>query len=544
MSLISSDDPSIKTLGNGKPNSIGVGLTFYNIMKRAALLLPFLFTFVSLLQLSYVASNVVSLDQILRPLIFSWILLGLLIWPAHRLTGSWEWTVLLLTVIILGFFSSSSLFSTTLGFVIIGSVLWLAFARLRRIKIKPQSFIVILGITALLLFGYATLSILTMLNRIPWAGYQQAVSDARNSTLNSLISPANKPDIYYIVLDGYARADILQEMFDFDNSKFIGYLQNKGFIIPSSNHSNYPATPLSISSTLNMEYIQTLVPALDKNYQRWLMAPFIDHSRVRALLEALGYQTVSISTNWTITDNPTTDHYFHPRPMMLTDFEGFVLDETPLHLLEPILGTFASLPNADSHREIIRYNFDTLATLPNLPGPKFVFAHIISPHPPFVFDKNGNPIAQHLGFTFQDANEFPGSLDEYPIRYVDQVQFVNDQVKKMVEAILTQSSTPPIIILQADHGSGMFTDLNSPENTCIHERFSPFAAYYMPGRDKNVIPSDMSNVNIFRIVFNQYFHANLPLLDSKQYFYKDTQTYYDFEDVSGRVDQQCIMPGK
>ena len=230
--------------------------------------------------------------------------------------------------------------------------------------------------------------------------------------------------------------------------------------------------------------------------------------------------------------------------MMLTDFEGFVLDETPLQLLEPILGTFAYLPTADSHREIIRYNFDTLATLPNLPGPTFVFAHIISPHPPFVFDKNGNPIAQQFGFTFQDANEFPGSSAEYPIHYMDQVQFVNDRVRKIVDTILAQSTTPPIIILQADHGSGMLTDLNSLDNTCIHERFSPFAAYYLPGIDRNVIPSDMSNVNIFRIIFNQYFHANLPLLESKQYFYKDTQTYYDFEDVTGRVNDQCIMPGK
>ena len=513
-------------------------------MKRTALLIPFLFTLVSLLQLSYVASIVVSPDQIIRPLIFLWVLLGVFIWPAYKLTGNWDWTVLLLTVIVLGLFTSSSLFSTTLGFVITGSVLWFAFARLRRIKIKFQNFIVLLGITGLLIFGYVTIIFLKMISRIPWAGYQQSVSEARNYSVGELTSPVNKPDIYYIVLDGYARADILHEMFDFNNSDFINYLQNKGFIIPSSNHSNYPATPLSISSTLNMEYIQTLVPSLDKNYQRWLMSPFIDHSRVRSLLESQGYQTISISTNWTITDNPTTDRYFHPRPVMLSDFEGFVLDETPLQLLEPILGTVASLPNADSHREIIRYNFDTLTDLPNLPGPKFVFAHIISPHPPFVSDKNGNPIGQQYNFTFQDANEFPGSLEEYPTRYVDQVQFVNDHVRKIVDAIIAHSQTPPIIILQADHGSGMLTDLASPANTCIRERFSPFAAYFLPGIDKDVIPSDISNVNIFRIIFNQYFHTNLPLLKNKQYFYADTQTYYDFEDVSGQVNDQCIMPGK
>jgi hypothetical protein len=227
---------------------------------------------------------------------------------------------------------------------------------------------------------------------------------------------------------------------------------------------------------------------------------------------------------------------------MLTDFEGFVLDETPLQLFEPILGTFSSLPTAGSHREIIRYNFETLATLPKITGPKFVFAHIISPHPPFVFDNNGNPLAASYAFTFQDANEFPGSTQEYPSRYVDQVQFVNAQVKKVVDTILAQSATPPIIIIQADHGSGMLTDLTSLKNTCIRERFSPFAAYYLPNAPQNVIPSEMSNVNIFRIVLNEYFHVNLPLLENRQYFYKDTHTYYDFEDVSEQVNIPCAKP--
>src|SRR5215211_1693890 len=254
-----------------------------------------------------------------------------------------------------------------------------------------------------------------------------------------------------------------------------------------------------------MDYVQTLVPSLDKSPHRWLMVPFIDHSRVRALLESQGYNTISINTNWTITDNPTTDLYFHPFPLTLTDFEGFVLDLTPLELFKPILRNVASMPTAHSHRAVIRYNFQILTEVSKIPGPKFVFAHIISPHPPFVFDRGGKAIGMKYPFTFQDANEFPGSLKEYSERYVEQVQFVNNNLKKIVEVILAQSTTPPIIILQADHGSGMLTDLNSAENTCIRERFSPFAAYHLPGLMDDVIPSDISTVNLFRIIFVEYF---------------------------------------
>jgi hypothetical protein len=336
----------------------------------------------------------------------------------------------------------------------------------------------------------------------------------------------------------------LEELFEFDNSEFVSYLEKRGFVVPSSSHSNYPATPLSIASTLNMDYIQSLAPALGQTPQRWLMAPFIDHSRIRSVLEAQNYKTISISTNWTITDNVTTDRYLHPLPIMLTDFEGFVMDMTPLGSLGPLVSRFASLSDPESHRKVIQYNFITLAGLSETPGPKFIFAHIISPHPPFVFDRNGNPLGSDHSFTFQDANEFPGSLEEYRHRYTEQVRFVNQQLRETIDAILSQSATPPIIILQADHGSGLLTDLNSLENTCIRERFSPFAAYYLPGLERGVIPSDISTVNLFRIILNEYFGAQLALLENREYFYKDTQAYYDFEDVTSQLDESCILPHK
>ena len=88
------------------------------------------------------------------------------------------------------------------------------------------------------------------------------------------------------------------------------------------------------------------------------------------------------------------------------------------------------------------------------------------------------------------------------------------------------------------------TDLNSLENTCIRERFSPFAAYYLPDLERDVIPADISTVNLFRIILNEYFGAQLPLLENRQYFYKDPRSYYDFEDVTSRLDEPCVLPLK
>jgi len=511
-------------------------------MRRYTLFVPFLLVLASLLQLNYIASMIVSPEQFLRPLIVLWLFLGLLTWPAYWITRDWLWTSLLLSVLVIGFTFSSDFFVTLSAVLLIGIVLWLAYARLRRRKLPLNHVIAILGGAAIFFILFTLVLIGIRYGNVDWGGYRQAVSDAKNYSIDSKNGSANRPDIYYIVLDGYARPDVLKEMYDFDDSEFISYLQGKGFVVPASNHSNYPATPLSIASTLNMDYIQSLAPTLDGNPFRWLMEPFIDQSRVRTFLESQGYQTVSLSTNWTITENETTDHYLHAYPVMLSDFEGYVLGVTPLKVFASLLGNVVSPPTAEGHRHVIRYDFETLASLPKMPGPKFVFAHVISPHPPFVFDQNGNPADTGSTFTFQDANEFSGTHEEYRQKYVEQVRFVNEQLEKTITAILAESSTPPIILLQADHGPGMLTDLGSAVNTCIHERFSPFAAYYLPGMDPLSVPDDISNVNVFRMVLNDYFDASQPLLESRQYFNKDMQSYYEFEDVTGRINEGCIIP--
>ena len=228
---------------------------------------------------------------------------------------------------------------------------------------------------------------------------------------------------------------------------------------------------------------------------------------------------------------------------MLNDFEGFLLDSTPLKLFQPLLRTFASVPSFETQRRVILYNFESLARLADIRGPKFVIAHIIAPHPPFVFDENGDPVEMSEGsFSFKDAAEYAGSREEYRQQYVDQLQFVNDRMVSVVKTLLATSKTSPIIIIQADHGSGMFVDFASSKDTCVRERFSPFAAYYLPDTEPDLVPSDISGVNIFRIILNEYFAARLPLLEHKQYYYKQPVSFYQFEDVTARQNETCGQP--
>jgi hypothetical protein len=101
---------------------------------------------------------------------------------------------------------------------------------------------------------------------------------------------APMPDIYYIILDGYGRSDTLEQVYGFDNSDFLAGLQELGFVVAECSQSNYAQTELSIASSTNLLYLESLGdsfrPGTDN---RRPLRPLIRSSAVRLALEALGY---------------------------------------------------------------------------------------------------------------------------------------------------------------------------------------------------------------------------------------------------------------
>jgi len=74
--------------------------------------------------------------------------------------------------------------------------------------------------------------------------------------------PAGKaaPDIYYIILDAYARDVTLLNDYDLDTRPFLKELEQMGFFVARCSQSNYAQTQLSLASSLNMDYLQALNP--------------------------------------------------------------------------------------------------------------------------------------------------------------------------------------------------------------------------------------------------------------------------------------------
>jgi hypothetical protein len=381
--------------------------------------------------------------------------------------------------------------------------------------------------------------------------YMQVRRDSASYPAGSLAAPveirnpasevSQKPDIYYIILDAYAGEQALRELHDFDNSKFIASLKERGFIVPSASRSNYLRTIHSLGSSLNMQYLDHVSQIMGNSSLWWPLRETFVRSEVRRFLESQGYKIVNLASGWDFTTITKADTYKQAYPIFLNDFEEFFVENTNVSLFRFWGDRWVSFPSYDTHRRMILYEFEQLKNIPELDSPKFTFVHILAPHPPFVFDASGKPINPDYPYTIVDNRYLIKPPSKYRQGYLDQLSFVNTQVLQVVDAILEKSTNPPIIILQGDHGPGIYIDSESSSPPCFYERYSILNAYFLPGIDPRTVPEDMTPVNTFRMIFNDYFSANLELLPNHQYF-SIPESIHQFEDVTARVDNACTFP--
>ena len=345
------------------------------------------------------------------------------------------------------------------------------------------------------------------------------------------------PDIYYIVLDGYGRQDILSRYYHYDNSPFLTKLGELGFYVADLSTANYNQTVLSLAASLNMQYVQDLVGNQTLGAEgRVRLAEALKHSQVRAFLRAQGYELVAFETGYSQTEirdaeafwGPESDSSRDEHPLLgqqISPFESLLLSTTGLRAVldfDPLRRQLALSsvgdPHFQAHRVRVRYTLDSLGKAAERPGPTFVIAHVISPHPPFVFEANGGSVANQGVYSLADADAFGGGPEEYVALYRAQLQYLNTLVIPALEDILQRSERPPVILLQGDHGPGAFFVWDSAEDSLLPERMSMLNAYYFPDGDYAALDPAISPVNSFRVVLDTYFGETLPRLPDRSYF--------------------------
>jgi hypothetical protein len=330
------------------------------------------------------------------------------------------------------------------------------------------------------------------------------------------------PDIYFIVLDEYSHPDTMKEWYGYDNSWFIESLKDKGFFVANKSRTRSPHTPLIIAEVLNMEY---LTPGwywdeTKKDYIEITSAkseypgeppwsePFFRKyacNKVADFLGTKGYKYIYFGTfldvgRWDSYMKNRADLYYNyyetTDALWVSEFQNTLWSTT---MLRPFYPYLTGSQYESYYRRGVLNTLAHLKEMPSVEGPKFVFAHLMCPHPPFVFGPNGESIASTKRNNFEDK-QF----------YLGQYIFINREIEKVVNSILKSSINEPIIVIQSDHGIRPHypgIEIGNDEWRKI------LNVYYLPGGGKELLYDSISPVNSFRVIFNYYFDAEYDLLE-------------------------------
>lgn len=359
--------------------------------------------------------------------------------------------------------------------------------------------------------------------------------------LKPQIAENEKPDIYYIIVDAYAREDVLGEIYDFDNRPFTDELRKRGFYIGDESRSNYHLTELSLASSLNMIHLNEL--GLERFKTRAPIRRMISNSHVFQFLKRMGYETVSIESGKSDTECRNFDQHVS-FGKGLDDYQDVLFHSSAAPALVDMTGgAIRSAGRRHGDRVL-----DALKSVPKVVDdeskPTFVFSHLLSPHPPYVFDAAGTEVDFHGYYLLADGSSFTGcydyDLEIYRQTYRDQVQFINKQLLTMIDQIQSKDRNS-IIVVQGDHGPRLgFSDKPREEggtaspanisdpNMKLREGFSILNAVYMAGESNSAFYRDMSPVNTFRLIFNDVFGADLSLAPDESFF----EDSYEFWNVT------------
>ena len=489
-------------------------------------LYPLLFAAYPALALVGININEVEPSVLWRPLIVvilsAVILLILLRW----ITRDWHRAGLWLSALIFLFFTYGHLYLFLKKIDIAGFVLgrhrymvplWLGIGALivwwvaRKLR-NPQAFTPVLNLVSIFLLIYPSFQVVSYsLKRVETQSAALQAAQAKGATLPL----GYAPDIYYIILDAYGRADVLQEMFGYDNSPFINSLESRGFFVAKCSQSNYGQTMLSLTSSLNFDYLDSLTSSLTANTDtRAPLRALGQYNKVRKFLSTQGYNIVSFATNFPVSEWKDANYFLSPPPQGMSDFEIMLAQTSLWRAPMDMTDEPPERASAEWYRRRTLFALEALEkTVPDIPGPKFVFAHLVIPHHPFVFGPNG----EELNSIEAGVPKF----EEYKVKYPDQVTYINKRILAIVDLILKNSPKPPIIVIQGDHGPAPFD--------VIPRRMKNLNAYYFPDNSEGLYPR-ITPVNTFRVILNKYFGQNYPMLEDRS-LYSAYDIPYNYEEV-------------
>jgi hypothetical protein len=324
---------------------------------------------------------------------------------------------------------------------------------------------------------------------MPAAGLAaHAMSDAKGPAVHAGAEAARgsgariKPNIYYLMTDGYGRADQLASRLGYDNSAFVDYLKGRGFYVADQAYANYPMTYMSLPSSLAMDYLVTETTPKHTDRSSFY-ATIQGRNPVVERLRSYGYTYAHMASG--VWDGSRCSG---------------VEDVCLANSEEVVVAFFRMTPVSRLRRgESVTTPRSVEVALERLPSgrPTFLFAHIFSPHPPRTFEGDCA-----LRTTRGESLVYwkPSGKNDY----LRDIACTNRQLSGLIDRLL-ERDPQAIVLLHSDHGPAFGIDWSLPNDRwtrdAFDERFAILMALRLPSECSALPYPTLSPVNLFRVVF-------------------------------------------
>ena len=195
-------------------------------------------------------------------------------------------------------------------------------------------------------------------------------------------------------------------------------------------------------------------------------------------------------------------------------------------LLSSMLGYIQERLVEQGRRDAILCTFDELFTInEKIPKQKFIFAHILLPHSPFVFGPNGEHVTPGIPLNSSNWDDRKA--------HIDQIKFANKKLKILIDNLL-ESEESSVIIIQGDTGSMFTGNFIEASTVTMRERLSNLNAIYIPNEEYDLFYDGITPVNTFRIIENTVFDGEYLLLNDRLYWSTKDEPL-NYEDVTDYI---------
>ena len=314
-----------------------------------------------------------------------------------------------------------------------------------------------------------------------------------------------RPDVYLFVMDEYSGFESLLYYHNYSNQPFKDSLEKRKFFVANNSASNYNLTWISVLSLMQMDYIHNLSDSIKSEvtiYSRAAQA--IQKNNAVDFFSSHGYKIIN-NTFFELKNTESNPYLVLPvgRRLLLDKTFGNVAREglfhnIPSNQIQDLLNTRFAATN--KYNERVHDTF--IKTLQKKDTPVFIYSHFLLPHIPYLKRPDGT--------TKNYAEVYKESRKRTDKGYIENLQYSNSMLLQFVDSI-QKRSPDAVIIITSDHGNRFVYQKRKRELD-----FNNFLAVYKKDGNYTGFSDTTTTVNIFRIILNNTFGQQLPLLENKK----------------------------